>query len=601
MPLEKLSFRPGVNTQVSATANEGGWSASSMVHFRDGVPEKWKGWVSLCATAVIGAARAVWTWSQLNGQPVAAVGTNSNLHLLSQGTLYNITPSRAITTGTNNLTTTSGSTSVLVSDPNNGAVVGDVVGIASSAMVGGLSINGNYTIASVIDEADFTITTPTAATSSGAGGGTVTMVYFLGVGPQDATLEFGVGAGPLGSGPVGEPFTHSSGFEVRPANWSLDNFGEILLALPRGGTLYAWQPANGSGTGAQAVTNPTAGAGPPLICEAMFVAMPEQHVVLLGTSNPGSGFGFDPMQVTFSDETDYTTYGSTQTNSAGAQTLQGGTRLICGLNTTGAKLIWSDEALFLMQFIGGDDVYGFTIAGQQCGIIGPHAMCTYGGVVYWMGLHAFFLFQGGAPIEIPCTIWHSVFGNLNTEQADKVSCGLNTARNSIAWFYPSAASEENDSFAEWNFVEQVWSFGPSGALERAAWVDSAVFQFPIGVGTDGILYQHEQGTDANGAPLVASITSGFSDIADGEDFTFIDKFMPDFAYQSGNVYITAQSVNYPNGPVRTYGPFTAAPGTQFISCRIRGRQVSFTFATQDLGADFRLGAVRINGQPDGRN
>ena len=308
------------------------------------------------------------------------------------------------------------------------------------------------------------------------------------------------------------------------------------------------------------------------------------------------------MLVRFSDVETYDTYNATATNSAGSFRLQGGTQLICGLNITNQSLIWSDVALFSMRFINLPYVYGFDRLGTGCGIIGPNAMAEQSGIVFWMGHSAFYAFRGGAPETIPCPIWQTVFSttaqtSVNLMQSDKVFCGINSQNNEVIWFYPSIAGTENDRYAAYNYIENTWHFG---AMARTTWADIGVVHAILATDPSGIVYQQETGNDANGAAMNSYIESGYLDIGDGADFMFVDKVIPDFGSdQSGTVYATIKTVDYPNNPPLVQGPYALTPTTQYQTVRARGRQVAFRFETTGMGAYFRLGAVRVQAAPDG--
>ncbi len=394
---------------------------------------------------------------------------------------------------------------------------------------------------------------------------------------------------------------------IGATTWSLANFGEYLLASPRGGALYVWIPGSGTPTPAVPVVNATTAAyGPPFQIGAMLMGMPERHLILLGCSDLNTANNFDPMLVRFSDVEDYTSYYPTATNSAGSFRLEGGTRLIGGLGTPGQIMIWSDLCIFSMTFIGGLLVYGFRTLGAGCGLIGQNARCYSSGVVYWISKSNFFRYVGGAPETIPCPIYARVFENIDQSQGNKAWAGVSDAGNSILFAYQSMNGSDVDSYAEFFPTTGVWSFGE---WDRTAWCPTPANTPPIAVGVDGTIYHHEIGnssvTLASGARVTGPIGSwaetGFIDIGDGTQFTCVNQILPDFSEQIGTVYLTIKATDYPNADPTVDGPFALTPDTEWVRCRVRGRQIALRFDALDPDSYFRIGAaLRINAVPDGQ-
>jgi hypothetical protein len=604
MPISKLNIRPGANTQLSPTANDGGWSLTNLVRFRDGLPQKFAGWQRYLTSAVKGVTRAIWTWQQLDASVDIAFGTHSALMLAQGGALFDITPFRHESSPAGPFTTVSGSKTVTVADTANGSNPGDTVLISSALDVGGITLFGYYTVVSAINNNSYTILAASAATSGATGGGTPLLQYVLPGGNQSSINSNGFGVGPYGAGSYGTPRT-SSLLTLKLRQWSLSNWGELLLACLRYGHLYVW--GTDLSQRAVEVVNATPAFGPPKTIQAMFIGMPERHCILLGTSALNDTTSFDPMLVRFSDVETYDTYNATALNSAGSFRLQGGTQLICGLNITNQSLIWSDAAVFSMRFIGLPYVYGFDRLATGCGIVGPHAMVEQSGAVFWMGISAFYMFSGGAPTTIPCPVWQTVFStfqqtSIDLIQGDKVYCGVDAGNNEVLWFYQSIGGDNTsdcDRYVAYNYVEQTWHFG---MMARTAWVDRGITQEILATSPTGIVYQQGIGEDADGVAMDAYCETGYVDISDGTEYMFVDKIIPDFGLdQMGTVYLTMKSVNFPNKPPVVSGPFAMTPDTEYQTVRVRARQVAFRFEAKDLGAYFRLGAVRVQAAMDGRN
>ncbi|WP_376956406.1 hypothetical protein ABNQ39_00220 (plasmid) [Azospirillum sp. A26] len=504
MPLNKITLRPGINKQATPTLNEGGWSDSNLIRFRDGQPQTWGGW-TLAASGLSGVARGIHTWSQLDGEGVAGIGTNTNLYIFRGGG-YDITPS----------------------------------GLAA--------------------------------------------------GPADAATSFGWGASTWGTETWGTPRSVPL-VGQQPRTWSLANWGEFLLANPRENGIYVWQPSG-------ATINPaTLISQAPQQVRSILVGMPERHLIALGCSDPGATTNYDPLLVRFSDVEDYTVWTATATNSAGSFRLSGGSQIMAGVTATNEHLIWTDKALWSMKFAGAPYYYGFDQLGGNCGLISPHAAVDVNGTTVWMSEGSFFLYRGGAPQTLPCTEHDAVFKGMNRIQSQKIYGALNTVANEAVWFFPSSASVENDSYISWNYVENVWA---TGSLARTCWTDRDIFGYPLATSPEGTLYYHEFGYDADGTPIPWYLESGFFDISDGTPFTFVDRILPDQTL-TGSALLTLKVADYPSSTPRSIGPYTITPTTTFITPRARGRQMAVRFESAgQAGTSWRLGAVRINSNPDGR-
>jgi len=369
--------------------------------------------------------------------------------------------------------------------------------------------------------------------------------------------------------------------------WTLDTWGEELLAVPRDGLLYNWKPSAGPGTVAAVIaTAPTANKG-------VLTGMPERHAILFGSS---TGSVQDPLLIRWSDVEDYTTWTATATNSAGSYRIVGGTEIMGWLAAPQEILVWTDSVLYGMRFQGLPYVYGFFQQGAGCGLLAPGAAAVIAGTAYWMGRYGFWRYAGQVA-PLPCTVWDSVFRNLNAQQVRKVKASVNAGFTEIRWDYPSATSVENDSYVTFDITTSTWSLG---LMARTAWVDAGVFANPLATSPDGRLYAHEFGTDADGQPMQPFVQSGEFDIGDGETYSFVDQVIPDFNDQAGLVQITLTAQATPNSPSSQKGPFSVLPSKTYISPRLRGRQVAIRIGSSTLGAFWRLGALRLRVSQDGR-
>lgn len=599
MPQAKILLKPGIDKQLSQTAREGGWWDCDRVRFRDGMPQKIGGWNKLLTTPVVGVARGINSFSTLAGDPLLGVGTTSHLYIYKGGILHDVTPIDRTLTETNPYSTTSGSKVVSVTTSTaHGVKVGDFISVPS-ATVGGITIAGDYEVATVPSGTVFTIVDDETATSTATGGGSVIISFYYPAGSQNSTLGLGWGAGGYGSGAYGSPSSEPAN-QLPPRSWSLHDWGQILLALPTQGRLMYWAPdINGQvTTRAEYVTNTmTPANGPPLIANHMVVATPERHAVLFGCSSLNSLNNFDPMLVRWSDVEDFTIWNATSTNSAGSFRLQGGTQIMGAFNTQLATLIWTDTALHSMQFISLPYVYSFKQIGAQCGLIAPHSYAESDGTVFWMGQKNFFMYQGGGVRVIPCSVYEEVFSGLNTSQAAKVWARVTPSYNEVWWFYPEGDSIEPNRYVVYNYVENIWYLG---SMDRTCSISADVFQNEIAVAPDGYIYVHENGVDADGAPMNEFLESGYFDIGDGQEFVYVSSLMPDFQSINGPLNFQVTTTDYPQMPGRTVGPYMLSPTSRNINFRARGRQAALRVYGNELGNDWRLGAFRMNMSQAGR-
>lgn len=674
MGLQKLLLQPGVNTLATPTLAEGGWSESNLIRFRDGYLEKNMGWSRLSDDQVVGVCRSMHGWTDLDGIDWLALGTNSNLEVLSNGTIYDITPLRDTANVTVDFSTVSGTVEVTIVDTGHGALEGDYVYIPIYVSVGGIVIQGQYLITSVPDANTFTIDAASAATAtvnnggavpvfdttmssadvdvtledhglsvndifeipvsttvggitlsgqylvqsvadadtftithSGAASSTATasensgnvrLQYYIASGGVSTVVTQGYGGGGYGLGTwgYGDP---GATFTVLLRYWFLENFGVTLIACVSYGPMYEWD--------SPLSTNPRATliSAAPSISTAMFIAMPALQVVSLGAEVGGTQ---DPLLIRWSDAGDYNTWTAASTNQAGSYRLTHGSRIIGGIQGALSGLIWTDDALWQMQYIGLPFVYTFTLISHGCGLIAPLAMGLLDRDVYWMGIRGFFRYGSGAPEQLDCPVWDSIFLDLDTANMDKCICGVNSAESEVMWFFPSVSggTGEIDSYVRRN-AQGVWDYGPAGTLyARTAWhSDSSGVSLPAGVDLNNYVQEHEVGYNADGSAMTGvRVQSGYLDIEDGQQMYKVDQFVPDFKLLGTDpeVDITFHVLDHPNGSPVTHGPYTVTGDTQWVTIlpAMRGRQVSVEISSDQIDSWWRLGAIRLRTAPSGR-
>lgn len=606
--LTVINLKPGVNRELTRYAGEGGWYDADKVRFRYGKPEKIGGWQNINgvgdSTIVPGVTRSLWSWTALDGTIYVAVGTNSHLMIWNGGQYYDATPVRASISATNVISTSVGKTRVVVSITNHGAATGDYVYFTSlGTSVGGIdtltsSTLGGYLV-SVIDDNSFAVDAlSTAAATSISAGATVTGYFNLNSGGADSSPLFGWGAGYWG-GAHGWG-TPASAAIVSPLRyWSLDNYGEDLVASPRGGAIYYWDRSGGLGTRAALVsTSPSQN-------NWILVSPEDRHLISFGCPDALTS-AFNPLYIRWSTSENITDWNASATNTAGDKLLSGANRIVGARRSRGQILVWTDENLYGMQTVGPPFTFGFSQLGTNCGTLGPNAMVEAGGRMYWMADERFMVYDGGAPQVLPCQVLRYVFGRLDRNQLDKIYAGANTSFNEIIWFYPSEGSGDIDSYVTFDYIQGVWSIG---SLVRTAWLDQGLNNYPIAASYEGgsKLYYHEFGDDADGASLNSFVESALFDLDAGQNLMYVDRIIPDFSNKDGgtlpgNISLIIKTLKYPNTPPTqeiTKGPYTVSANTQKIDMRARGRHAYYRIEASGVGNSWRLGTIRFRTAPDG--
>jgi len=462
MPLTKLQVAPGIDKQNTEYGAEGRWVDSDNVRFRYGQPEKIGGWEKVSSDALLGATRAILTWSSNAGVNYAMYGTNKKLYAYSEGSYGDITPTRE-TGSITEFGTTNTSKTVTVTDASHGCLIGDHVTISSvSADVGGITqanLQNEFEILTAVDDNTYTIESPAAATST-ATGATATATYQINSGPATSIYGYGWGASVWDStgdsdkgrwGNTREGLTGAQAVKLVAENWALDNWGEDVLAQKFDGGLYYWDTSSGLSSNVAATTSVSAA---PTKSRFMLVSGDDRHVICFGTETTiATTTTQDNMFIRWSDQEEVNTWTPTATNTAGSQRLTAGNKINSAVRSRGAILIWTDTALYQMQFIGPPFTFGFKQLGDNCGAVGIDASIDISGITYWMGNDSFFTFDGAVK-KIPCTVQDYVFDDINKNAFNEVFCASNSDFNEVTWFYPSADSLQIDRHVTFNQMIQ---------------------------------------------------------------------------------------------------------------------------------------------------
>lgn len=782
MTLKKLLLKPGVNRENTRYTNEGGWYESEKVRFRQGTPEKIGGWERISASTFLGLCRSLWSWVTLGVQTLLGVGTNIKFYIEQGGAYNDVTPLRSAVTLTNPFATTSGSSTITVTDANGGYISGDYVSFYGSTAIGGITLLGEYSL-SLVSTTSYTVSTAVTATISSAnpavvtsqnqlangvavtfsttgtlpspliagttyyvvntsgytfqiattpggtaintststqngvhtvtakattttasGGGTVRALYQINVGPSDVVPSVGWGAGTWGEGVWGVGGTSTEPIRL----WSQQNFGEDLIFGYRGGPIYYWDatlgfddpaisitiaaPAvcttsvslgngtpirlitdgalptgltvgtvyyviNSTGTSfnlaataggsaittsgtqsgthrilsrAETLSNYGSASGVPLEQNYLLVSDINRFVFAFGCNNIGSAT-IDPMLIRWSDQEDATMWTPDATNQAGFLRLSRGSQIITAIQSRQEVLVWTDAALYSLQYLGAPDVWGGQLQGDNISITSQNAVAFANGVSYWMGADKFYMYDGRTQ-TLNCDLRRYIFEDINTDQYEQIFAGTNEGFNEIWWFYCSAGSTTVDRYVIYNYMEPnaqggrgVWYYGQ---MARTAWLDSGLRTYPIAATYINNIVNHEQGLDDNAtgtpAPITASITSAQFDLDDGHKFMFVWRVLPDMTFanstatspaatmyllplqNSGSGYSvnTATDANHSvaNQSFRTVTRTATLPVEQFtgqIYTRVRGRQMAMKVESTGLGVTWQLGAPRIDMRPDG--
>lgn len=529
----------------------------------------------------------------------------------NSGTTYNIiatdalgnplpAPSTSALPVVAQFSTTSGVNLVTVTLPNHGFVAGDTYPVLVSTTVGGTTLYGNYIVQTVPTANTFTIipaTTPSSTTSGYINGGDVRFLYSIGVGPVPPPT--GYGANGYGSNGYGGTSFTASGTQITASDWTLDNWGEILVACPKNNTIfqpiYIWNPTSGEPI---AMVIPNA----PTVNDGIFVAMPQRQIIAWGSTFTGVQ---DPLLIRWCDVNNYDTWIATVTNQAGSYRIPKGSKIIGCIQGPQQGLIWTDLGVWAMQYVGPPFVYSFNELGTGCGLIARKAAASVAGSVYWMGPSAFFRLAGDGVVPVACPVWDVIFQDLDQTNLEKIRVAVNSRFGEITWYYPTQSNGgEINAYVKYNVYLQQWDFG---SLSRSAWIDQSVLGPPIGADPETLyIYQHETSTDADGQAMPSSFQTGYFALSDADVKMFVDQVWPDMKWgyyggsQNATVNITFYTADYPGETPQTYGPYPLTNNTTFISPRFRARLMSIKIDSDDVGSFWRLGNIRYRVVQDGK-
>jgi hypothetical protein len=619
MALTKLVFRPGINRETTAYANEGGWWDGNLVRFRAGKPESIGGWTRYTKQQMLGTARSLMTWTALGGTIFTGMGTNLKYYIVRGGSLSDITPIRETTAaGDVTFAATNGSSIITVTDNGNGALKNDFVTFSGAASLGGnvtaTILNAEHQITRIVDGDTYEITLSVTANASdsGDGGASVIGAYQINTGLDTSVYGTGWGTGPWSRGTWNSSTsTAVSGAQMRV--WSQDNFGEDLIICVHDGGIYYWDRSLGVGTRAVALEDLAGAQAAPTVAKQVIVSERDRHVIAFGCDPEADPGIQDPLIIRFSDQENPAEWRTLPTTTAGELRIGTGSEIICAVQTKQQVVVFTDVSVHAMQYIGDPFTFGLQEVSSSVSIMSPNAMVAVGDAVFWMGRNEFYVYDG-AVVQIPCDVKEYVFSNLNPQQFLKVYAGHSSSFSEVWWFYPSGSSSENDSYVVYNYEQKIWYYG---TLSRTAWQDRNVLSFPIAASTDGYVYYQENGLDDGSAnppvALAPYIESSVVDMGDGDQFMFATRVIPDLTFRnSTNVAPTAtltlKARNFPGGayfatdsdPVVKTASHPVEQFTNQLFTRLRGRSISLRIESNQTGTAWRLGDPRLDLRTDGR-
>ena len=519
---------------------------------------------------------------------------------------YALATSTSTTASVPAYTTTSGQGTLSVLLNNHGYVVGDNYAALVSTSVGGLTVFGQYTVNFVVDANNFQILNNNIATSAATvseNGGQAQFVYYKGVGPTP--LGTGYGIGQFGKGGYGTgtapTSSGSAGTPINAVDWTLDNWGSNLIACPLNGPIYEWTSNTGQSVAQIIPEAPNVNAG-------IFIAMPQRQVISWGSTFDGIQ---DPLLIRWSDVENYNQWIALLTNQAGSYRLTKGSKIIQCIQGPQQGFVWTDLAIWSMQYVGPPYVYQFNELGTGCGLIGRKAAASINGNVYWMGQSQFFTMSGEGVVPLSCPIWDVAFQDLDMNNLDRIRVAPNSRYGEIAWHFPTYGNGgENYGYIKYNFLLNQWDYGfnttANPYVSRSAWINQSVLGGPIGAGLNNVIYQHETSSDADGVAMDSYFQTGYFALSDADMKMFVDEVWPDMKWgyyngvQSANILITFYTADFPGQTPAQYGPYTVTQATTFFTPRMRARLMAIKIESNDIGSFWRLGNLRYRIQPDGR-
>jgi hypothetical protein len=643
--LTEIKFAPGIDKQDTSVGAAGRWVDSDNVRFRYGLPEKVGGWQSLLNESIVGVVRKQHAFVDNDGNRYVALGTDKFLLLYFEGGLYDITPLKTALTSATLATTDASPICSITTGTDHNLSLGDIILLDNVTLpVGTGYVDADFEdklfqVTSITSNTVFTITQTTNATATVATGGSIDVVPYEQVGPAAQTYGYGFGVGPYGSTIGGTEWgnaVNAASVVLEPGLWSLSNFGQVLVATIANGKTFTWDSSIAARltTRASTTTSGFTTTNNPTATRVTLISPTTRHLIHLGTETTiGDPSTQDDMFIRFSIDENINEYTPEATNTAGTQRIQDGTKIIGALVAKENILVWTDNALYTMKFVGAPFTFGFEQVGTNCGLIGKNAAIEIDGVAYWMGNNGFFSFDGTVN-TLPCSVEDYVYDDIDTTKGQQVNAGINNLFTEVVWWYPTAGSEFNNRYVVFNYGQSNgqlpmgnWYTGVNVNSIRTSWIDSLIYPkpyataynssndgtFPVVIGQSGlgasVFFEQETGTDQvnpNGSTtILTSFVQSFDfslQANQSEIFLAMRRFLPNFKVLTGNNQVTIGVSDYPSDSVAAtrLSPFTIDATTDKVDTRARGRYASIKIENINLGETWRFGTFQVDLQPDGR-
>ena len=612
--LQKLVFRPGIRRDLTSLAQEGGWYACDKVRFRGEFPQKIGGWQKISDAFYLGICRSLMVWRILANFIYTGVGTHLKFYVEFNNQYNDITPIvRTKVIATNAFTTTSGSKEVVVNDVAHGAITDAFVIISgTTAAVGGVpatDFNGEFRVKYLTDNT-YSIFVATTATSTATGAG-ATFNYLLNPGLDIVLFGYGWGVAQWGQYAWGEGLLNSF---PNLRIWTQVPYGQDLIFGPKLGAIYHFTPDADPLVFSRGVllSSLPGASSVPLYQFDMVMAQSARILVVFGT-NPFANTIFDPLLVRWSDAGNPLEWAPSITNQSGEYVLPSGSTIVKATQSRQEIVIFTNTAVYTMQYIGAPIVFAFVQQADNISIVGPNATASANGVVWWMGVDKFYAFDGRVQ-TVECPLLDHVFKNINTQQAQQVVAGTNEGFDEVWWYYCSAGATAPDRYVIYNHTTHLWSYG---TLTRTAWVDSPFKDGPLAATTIQNLVTHEIGIDDvstdTSLPIVSYIESADFDIGDGDHLAYVRRILPDLTFVGSTasvpaVTMTVYTKNDPgaglnaneNLPVYRTATIPVAQWTPEIWFRDRGRVMNIRIDSTGVGVQWKMGTPRLDVRPSGR-
>ena len=621
MPLEPLLFKPGINKESTSYTAEGGWFDGNLVRFKKGYAEKIGGWQKYLLVSYEGTGRKLHNWVNLGGSKLLGLGTRFKLYIQEGANFNDITPLRSTTAaGDVTFAASNGSSTITVTDASHGAAQNDFVTFSGAVSLGGVItaavLNHEYQVVSIVNGNSYTFLATDAngnsvtanGSDTGNGGGSTVGKYQIGVGLDVFVGSTGWGADTWGNSTWGSTSSLAANNQLRL--WSMDNFGEDLIANPRAGSVYYWTNSGGVAARGVALSDLAGSNLAPTRGLQVIVSDVDRHALVLGADPISNSTGLrsgsiDPLLIAFSNQEDITDWEPRSDNTAGSLRCSAGSEIIGGIRARQETLIWTDVALYSLQFIGTPLTFGLNLINEGVTLIGPNCAVNTPAGVFWMDRKGFYKYSGTVQ-SIKCSVQSYVYSDFNQSQSYQFFGFVNKEFNEVGWFYCSSSTTIIDRYVTYNYVEDHWSIGQ---MSRTAWIDEGVSVNPIAAGKSSstpYLYSHEVGNDDDGSAMSSVyIQSGDFDIGNGQDFQFIKRMIPDIDFNgtggSGQAVDAVLKVrNYPGDSLATEQTTSFTGTTTKIDMRARGRQAALRFQSSAAGVGFRLGNTRLDIQTNGK-